>query len=873
MTLSVGIFAFTIVLFNVTYFALSLGDEGYIGDIDAVYTWVNGTDERHQENLRLLKSRLSHKLELKAFIDYVQANNTIQPGEDLAFRWQQKFVCLHKFCIKSSNLLVLQPVLDFQLIDDINKTFAKIRVSNFPGKNVTLIERTTFDNTVFFKEFYEYLLHRWQLDAGKVYFGYYTSDDCAHLLHCIDTSSDDRTFILKNFDKFEEQIDLNFNFEYKYERVHAYSEFELKIKHNKTVKNVVRISDNDSVNLNLVQMKTKNPERIKRSVKNKEKIEIHKTNIVWDLGNVAKNSADIKSRFNNNDELKYSLRSLETHAPWVRNVYLVTNGQAPSWLNTNNTRIRVIAHDEIFTNKSHLPTFNSAAIETHLHRIDGLSKRFLYFNDDILLGKSISVGDFYTVSNGFKVYLTQRIATCDLYCPKVWLKDGYCDSACNTTDCMYDGGDCKHAIAKTPQKKAPFFFRRKLKNLDVIEENFTNFKILQKVYNDYRTFLSWSIDHGYLAVGAMDYKLSRLHQKIASISNDPNTDLEHIPLGNEHDFRIELDQAKLAYSNGIPFKSRRLLDIYYSSILHVMYLYNQLYGFTTRKMIAHMPHMIDRDIMVELQEKFREEFDRTSSHHFRDETDMQYAFSYFYYIQSETETFDFKGLFRLYDRDNSSALTQSELDEFNLTENLVFKFEQCSNGTKPIEIKLDEFLNCVELEMTMKEKFAAKQKSKKYKSELASTMDISFHMIGSANPNKFDSEIKKLARRMRKFICFNDNIDYTKQSDVESYMRTLKNFYEKYYPKRSSFELDEISDAPKLATAKHITDKTSPGRNMGEAEHKENTTSVAVQLLSIFSMLSFICFLLMRRKFYIIKRYWHLFFFIYFLNLWQFFSE
>ena len=41
-------------------------------------------------------------------------------------------------------------------------------------------------------------------------------------------------------------------------------------------------------------------------------------------------------RFADNDELRYSLRSLEKHAPWVRNVHIVTNGQVPSWLDVSN---------------------------------------------------------------------------------------------------------------------------------------------------------------------------------------------------------------------------------------------------------------------------------------------------------------------------------------------------------------------------------------------------------------------------------------------------------------------------------------------------------------------------------------------------------
>lgn len=107
-----------------------------------------------------------------------------------------------------------------------------------------------------------------------------------------------------------------------------------------------------------------------------------------------------KSRFFDNDELKFSLRSLEKHAPWIRNVYIVTNGQVPHWLNLNNPRVKIITHEQIFANKSHLPTFNSAAIEINLHRVEGLSEIFLYLNDDMLLMNDIFLDDFYTLSKG-----------------------------------------------------------------------------------------------------------------------------------------------------------------------------------------------------------------------------------------------------------------------------------------------------------------------------------------------------------------------------------------------------------------------------------------------------------------------------------------
>ena len=40
----------------------------------------------------------------------------------------------------------------------------------------------------------------------------------------------------------------------------------------------------------------------------------------------AKSATDCKGRYADNDELKYSLRSVEAYAPWIRNVFIVTDG-------------------------------------------------------------------------------------------------------------------------------------------------------------------------------------------------------------------------------------------------------------------------------------------------------------------------------------------------------------------------------------------------------------------------------------------------------------------------------------------------------------------------------------------------------------------
>jgi len=94
---------------------------------------------------------------------------------------------------------------------------------------------------------------------------------------------------------------------------------------------------------------------------------------------------------------------VEQHAPWVRHIFIVTNGQIPSWLNLDAPRVTLVTHDEIFFNSPPLPTYSSPAIETHLHRIPGLSKRFIYLNDDVMFGADVWPEDFYTPQKGQKV--------------------------------------------------------------------------------------------------------------------------------------------------------------------------------------------------------------------------------------------------------------------------------------------------------------------------------------------------------------------------------------------------------------------------------------------------------------------------------------
>lgn len=81
-------------------------------------------------------------------------------------------------------------------------------------------------------------------------------------------------------------------------------------------------------------------------------------------------SRNCEGRYADNDELKYSLRSIEKYAPWIRNIYIVTDNQQPSWLDISCPKVKIIDLTEIMPREV-LPCFNSSLIEKFLHNNPG----------------------------------------------------------------------------------------------------------------------------------------------------------------------------------------------------------------------------------------------------------------------------------------------------------------------------------------------------------------------------------------------------------------------------------------------------------------------------------------------------------------------
>ena len=92
------------------------------------------------------------------------------------------------------------------------------------------------------------------------------------------------------------------------------------------------------------------------------------------------------TRQRDNGELRYGLRSYAKHAPWLRHIHILQNGDQPppSFMEPNDWISRV-DRCQLFTNASHCPTYNGHAANTVIPRIPGLTEHFIVADDDIFL--------------------------------------------------------------------------------------------------------------------------------------------------------------------------------------------------------------------------------------------------------------------------------------------------------------------------------------------------------------------------------------------------------------------------------------------------------------------------------------------------------
>lgn len=115
-----------------------------------------------------------------------------------------------------------------------------------------------------------------------------------------------------------------------------------------------------------------------------------------------KNEGTLATRFRAVNELEYCLRSLLKFAPFLRNIYIVTDAQTPKCVTDlkaefqQAAKIKIVDHKEIFRDyESILPIFNSRSIASAVWRIKDLAEHFVYLNDDFFVLRNLSPEDWF----------------------------------------------------------------------------------------------------------------------------------------------------------------------------------------------------------------------------------------------------------------------------------------------------------------------------------------------------------------------------------------------------------------------------------------------------------------------------------------------
>ena len=119
--------------------------------------------------------------------------------------------------------------------------------------------------------------------------------------------------------------------------------------------------------------------------------------------NTSLSSGAHATRFASINEIRYCVLSIMKFAPFVRNIFIVTDGQDPgleedilTYFPGRAGSVRIVDHKEIFRDfEEYLPTFNSISIGNMIWRIKGLSENFVYFNDDTFLIRPVKKEDWF----------------------------------------------------------------------------------------------------------------------------------------------------------------------------------------------------------------------------------------------------------------------------------------------------------------------------------------------------------------------------------------------------------------------------------------------------------------------------------------------
>ncbi|CAH1107574.1 unnamed protein product [Psylliodes chrysocephalus] len=375
-----------------------------------------------------------------------------------------------------------------------------------------------------------------------------------------------------------------------------------------------------------------------------------------------------------------------------------------------------------------------------------------------------------------------------------------------------DGSDCDDDNDDADEQKRTIYDFTTDNSEYVNEENETKSAALAETIkkvqaNFYHIFLKKLNDTNLVNMNNTSIK------NISNIVKDHNNNLIKTDKFRRHIKKRDNSKFRKYFEK---FKFTKNIDAYSASLQHSNRVFNSKYGFQTRKVPSHAPILIDKDIMKELENKFVEEFRITEKNKVRRKDDMQFSFTYYHFVMSEKRNRTIEDIFDEFDTDSSNTWSDREIRtlltqlyelplSYGTVDNFESKLLECSKygsyqnvPVPPYERYIDSKLpviskylvkDCHYISTLLLQKF---QRVFKYKFEVVQNSDkfVSFAMLNS-NISDVVGNLDEIRRHRRKFVCLNDNLDESKESENELVRAILYDFYLSLFPIPSRFELPQ----------------------------------------------------------------------------------
>ncbi len=118
-------------------------------------------------------------------------------------------------------------------------------------------------------------------------------------------------------------------------------------------------------------------------------------------------AAPPRPRLGDHEELRYALRAIRMHAPWVRTVHVVTAGAVPGWLRPG-PGLHLVSHTELSAGEGTPPGSGQYAVQSRLHHIDGLAEHFVHLHENVFLARPLPPQCFF-LGNGMSRFVESEL--------------------------------------------------------------------------------------------------------------------------------------------------------------------------------------------------------------------------------------------------------------------------------------------------------------------------------------------------------------------------------------------------------------------------------------------------------------------------------